>query len=266
MVWWPDFQERKRWEAQRSSPEGGVWKGRMGLHSPHRSSSLSTWQRPNISYPVASSRSWISMGIRGIDFTSGSSWGSDMWVMRLKAELKVDLLYVDVCAQSLQSGPTLWDPLDRSPPGSSVHVIFLARILEWVAMPFSRESSWPRDRTHVSCISWITCTLVTTEPAWKPLAASRMTSTVLLCLGDRVGSQDTGLSVLKLGQSLAKRDNLIILCARYSSRWEILLLFSFYRWGKLRSCEGKWHTQGHRAGEYYSWDSFPGSKISRSVS
>ena len=61
--------------------------------------------------------------------------------MRLKAELKVDLLYVNVCAQALQSCPTLWDPLGCSPPGFSVHVIFLARILEWVAMPFSRESS-----------------------------------------------------------------------------------------------------------------------------
>ena len=40
-------------------------------------------------------------------------------------------------------------------PGSSVHGIFQARILEWVAIPFSRGSSWPRDPTHVSCIgSW----------------------------------------------------------------------------------------------------------------
>ena len=38
------------------------------------------------------------------------------------------------------------------PPGSSVHGILQARILEWVAMPSSRGSSWPRDRTCVSCI------------------------------------------------------------------------------------------------------------------
>ena len=37
-----------------------------------------------------------------------------------------------------QSWPTLCDPMDRSPPGSSVHGIFQARILEWVAIPFSR--------------------------------------------------------------------------------------------------------------------------------
>ena len=46
-------------------------------------------------------------------------------------------------------------PYDCSPPGSSVHGILQARILEWVAMPSSRGSSWPRDRTHVSCGSCI---------------------------------------------------------------------------------------------------------------
>jgi len=39
-----------------------------------------------------------------------------------------------------------------SSPGSSTHGILQARILEWVAMPFSRQSSWPRDGTRVSCI------------------------------------------------------------------------------------------------------------------
>ena len=46
---------------------------------------------------------------------------------------------------SLQSCPTLWDPMDYSPPGSFVHGILQARILEWVAMPSSRGSSQPRD-------------------------------------------------------------------------------------------------------------------------
>ena len=40
-----------------------------------------------------------------------------------------------------------------SPPGSSVHGILQARILEWVAMPFSKGPSWPRDPTPVSCIA-----------------------------------------------------------------------------------------------------------------
>ena len=55
-----------------------------------------------------------------------------------------------------QSCPTLGDPVDCSQPGSSVQGILQARILEWVAISFSRGSSRPRDRTHVSCIGrWI---------------------------------------------------------------------------------------------------------------
>ena len=41
-----------------------------------------------------------------------------------------------------------------SPPGSSVSAIFQVRILEWVAISYSRVSSWPRDWTYVSCVSW----------------------------------------------------------------------------------------------------------------
>ena len=59
------------------------------------------------------------------------------------------------CAKSLQSYPILWNCMDCSPPGSSVHGILQARILEWVTMPSSRGSSWPRDRTHVSYVSCI---------------------------------------------------------------------------------------------------------------
>ena len=55
--------------------------------------------------------------------------------------------------KSLQSCLTLCNPMDHSPPGSSVHGILPARILEWVAMPSSRGPSRPRDRTRVSYIS-----------------------------------------------------------------------------------------------------------------
>ena len=62
---------------------------------------------------------------------------------------------VCVCAHT-QWCPTLCDPMDCSLPGSSVYGILQARILEWVAIPFSRGSSHPRDRTSVSCIGgWI---------------------------------------------------------------------------------------------------------------
>ena len=52
-----------------------------------------------------------------------------------------------------QSCPVLCNPMECSPPGSSVHGILQARILEWVATSFSRGSSLPRDRTQVSCIT-----------------------------------------------------------------------------------------------------------------
>ena len=48
---------------------------------------------------------------------------------------------------------TLCDPMDCTPPGSSVHGILQARILEWVVMPSSRGSSWRRDGTRISCIA-----------------------------------------------------------------------------------------------------------------
>ena len=60
-----------------------------------------------------------------------------------------------VYIKSLQLCLTLRDPVDCSPPGSSVHELLQARILEWVAMPSSRESSPPRDGTHVSYVSCI---------------------------------------------------------------------------------------------------------------
>ena len=50
-------------------------------------------------------------------------------------------------AKSLQSCPILCDTVDCSPPVSSVHGILQTRILEWEAIPFSRVSSRPRDRT-----------------------------------------------------------------------------------------------------------------------
>ena len=52
-----------------------------------------------------------------------------------------------------QSCLTLCDPMDCSPPGSSVHGILQARILERVVSSFSRGSSWSRDWTWVSCIA-----------------------------------------------------------------------------------------------------------------
>ena len=51
-----------------------------------------------------------------------------------------------------QSYPTLWDSKNCSPPASSVHGISQTKTLEWAAISFSGASSWPRDRSRVSCI------------------------------------------------------------------------------------------------------------------
>ena len=69
-----------------------------------------------------------------------------------------------VCAQSC---PTLCDPLNCNLPGSSVYGIFQTRILEEIAFSYSRGSSWPRDWTHISCVSCIASGFFTTESSWK---------------------------------------------------------------------------------------------------
>ena len=58
--------------------------------------------------------------------------------------------FLNKWSEVAQSCPTLCDPKDCGLPGSSIHGIFQARVLEWVAISFSRESSWPRDWTRVS--------------------------------------------------------------------------------------------------------------------
>ena len=64
----------------------------------------------------------------------------------------------------------LWDPMDCSQPASSIHEIFQARILEWVAMSFSRVSSQPRDQTQVSHIAGSLFTVWATREAKKVLS------------------------------------------------------------------------------------------------
>ena len=69
----------------------------------------------------------------------------------LSHRVQVSIL-IPVCCP--QPHPTLFDPMDCSPPGFSVHGILQARVLEWVAIPSSRGSSRPRNWTHVS---WVSC-------------------------------------------------------------------------------------------------------------
>ena len=91
---------------------------------------LAAWLFASLSYvsPFITTRQW---SMKGIHSRGG--------------------IYMYTC--SVTSG--LCDPMDYSPPGFSVHRILQARILEWTAISSSRESSWHRDGTLISCISCI---------------------------------------------------------------------------------------------------------------
>ena len=66
------------------------------------------------------------------------------------------MVYLPCCCLAAKPCPTLCDPMDCSPPVSSVHGMSQARILEWVATSFFKVSSRPRDRTHICCTGrWI---------------------------------------------------------------------------------------------------------------
>ena len=77
-----------------------------------------------------------------------------------------------------QSCPTLCHPLDCSPPGSSIHEVFQARILEWVAISYSRGSFQPRDRTCIPCIAG---EFFTAEPPGKPFNKNELLLLLFSC-------------------------------------------------------------------------------------
>ena len=84
--------------------------------------------------PGIKPKSLMSPELAGRFFTTGATWESEK------------ILVTQLCL-------TLCDPMDCSPPASSVHGILQARILEWVASPFSRGSSRLKDWTQVSCFA-----------------------------------------------------------------------------------------------------------------
>ena len=72
--------------------------------------------------------------------------------MKVSIKIHLKLPQIHIESEVAQSCPTLCYPMDCSLPGSSLHGILQARVLEWVAISFSRGSSRPRDRTQVSHI------------------------------------------------------------------------------------------------------------------
>ena len=87
-------------------------------------------------------------------------------------------LLLECESEVAQSCPTLCDPMDYSPPGSSIHGILQARILEWVAMPSSRGSSQPRDQTFIFyffCIGrWVLYN-------WEAQPSLQRVNNILIC-------------------------------------------------------------------------------------
>ena len=90
---------------------------------------------------------------------------------------------VCVCVHSAtQPCLTLCNLIECSPPGSSVHEIFQARILEWAVISSSRGSSQPRDQTHISCVSCLVGGFLITSTTWEALTWSiNGTSTIVVC-------------------------------------------------------------------------------------
>ena len=107
------------------------------------------------------------------------------WVAEVEFSLHVFLIlsYILSALSVLvaQSRLTLWDPMDCSLPGSSVREILQARIMEWVAIPFSKGSSWSKDWTWVSCIAGSFFTIWATREAFQ-FSSVQFSSVAQSCL------------------------------------------------------------------------------------
>ena len=101
------------------------------------------------------------------------------WIMEKARELQKNIysalttIRSDQIRSVAQSCPTLCKSLNCNPPGSSVHGVFQASVLEWVAIFFSRGSSQSRDQTHISCVSCIAGRFLT---CWANIAACKLFS------------------------------------------------------------------------------------------
>ena len=161
-------------------------------------------------------------------------------------------------ARSLtQSCLNLCNPMDCSPPGSSAHVICQTRILEWVAISFSKESSQPRDQTGVSCIScigrWILYLWASWEVWWlsfdhfiikKFSIIHSKTSTIAISVAGSTLSYSDSYVSLFLFWSRSYKDK-IIFCRWKSFEWfrrkyiqpSLINIWCYYKPGTLQDKE-----------------------------
>ena len=117
-------------------------------------------------------------------------------VMKVKAKVLVT-----------QSCLTLWNPMDCSLPGSSVHGILQARIQEWVAISYSRGSSWPRDLTHFFC----------TAGRFFTVWATREVNTVMVVYKSLLSQVEKFLNNIKSNHSY----NSMLVNVQYKNVWSM---------------------------------------------
>ena len=145
--------KRKNWVSEKRS---NLVKPTIDLKIPCLTLPLSSWLNHMgcgflihfISYKVRESK-WLSRNTHQIHFFCKYLHNQVVYCNSFLYYLvqKVKVLITWSC-------PTLCDPTECSPPGSSVHGILQERILEWVAISFPKGTSWPRDQTWVSCIAF----------------------------------------------------------------------------------------------------------------
>ena len=115
---------------------------------------MRTWEREGASFPGL-----LDLKQLYVLKYQALTWGR---IMVPSTEVAVTL-YVHMYVLVTQLCPTLCKLMDCSPSGSSVHGILQARILEWIAIPFSRGCFWPRDQTWVFCTAGRFFTILATS-------------------------------------------------------------------------------------------------------
>ena len=112
---------------------------------------------------------WVSISLTGkgsLPFSSSCFYSPFHRVLSVASAAFPSVWRTGVCVVWSLVMSSSCDPMDGSPPGSSVRGILQARILKWIAMSFSRGPPRPRDWSHVSCIS---SGIFITEPPGQPL-------------------------------------------------------------------------------------------------
>ena len=124
------------------------------------------WQGISVCLDTGENLKWFPVSTALVSALSVTKWFAreTKWFRRQDRKNVHAFGCLLLCAQSC---PTLCNPVDCSPPGSSVHGILQARMLEWVAISSSRGSSQCRNWACISCIPWIADRFFTAEPPGK---------------------------------------------------------------------------------------------------